>query len=248
MAGMFKTIKDSILTKTDIEQNKATKQKTNFHTTNSSDIALTVDVPKDFAVEKCVVNSQGKTVCSKIKQPSHVQLTYGDLAQELYEFSRIGVKNIVADILKRGVPPDMYKDPKTGRTALLQAVEQQHADIVVMLLRAGANVNQADNDGVTSLMLAAYTPNAQLVNILLNAGADVNAAIPNGTTSLMNAVYMGDVQSVGLLLRAGADVNAKSYGKVTAWIIANKMYQQEPTSQRQQIIEMLNSKKSTNRR
>ena len=249
MAGMFNTAKESILNKTDTEANRATKQKTNSQGKNSSDVALTVDVPKDFAVEKCVVNSQEKTVCSKVKQPSQVQLTYGDLAQQLYEFSRIGVKSIVSDILKYGVPPDMHKDPKTGRTALLEAVEQQHVDIVVMLLRAGANVNQADNDGVTPLMLAAYVSNAQLVNMLLKAGAKVNIACRDGVSALMLAVGKGNVQSVSLLLSAGADlyVNVEG-GRVSALRIANKMYQQDPTPQRQQIIEMLNSKTSTNRR
>ena len=58
----------------------------------------------------------------------------------------------------------------TGFTPLLIAACEGHLRTCQLLLRAGANPNQATPDGSASLLLAAQAGNAPLVHTLLHAG------------------------------------------------------------------------------
>ena len=77
-----------------------------------------------------------------------------------------------------------------------------------MLLRAGVNVNAADDHGVTPLSRASENGSAAMVEKLLEAGADANALRPSGLTPLMIASRTGNVAVVEAILARGADVNA----------------------------------------
>jgi ankyrin repeat protein len=66
---------------------------------------------------------------------------------------------------------------KDGETPLCMASEKGHAEVVKMLLGAGADVNKAaTDDGATPLWTASYHGHAEVVKMLLSAGADVNKA------------------------------------------------------------------------
>jgi uncharacterized protein len=96
-----------------------------------------------------------------------------------------------------------------GMTALHWAAERDDAELVRMLLAAGANVRAATRiNGYTPLLLAARAGHAAVMTPLVDAGADVNAATANGTTALMFAAAAGDVEAVRILLDRGANVNA----------------------------------------
>ncbi|MCP4748815.1 MAG: ankyrin repeat domain-containing protein [Desulfobacteraceae bacterium] len=80
---------------------------------------------------------------------------------------------------------------------------------------AGADVNQADNNGITLLHLAAHEGHIEVVKLLLShPNIDVNQADNNGITLLHLAARRGHVEIVKLLLsRPGIDVNkADNYG------------------------------------
>jgi ankyrin repeat protein len=79
---------------------------------------------------------------------------------------------------------------------------------VERLLRAGANPNVVDADGVPALMTATVFANAEMVDVLLKHGGDANQVGPGGATALMWAVP--DVEKVRLLAARGANVNARS--------------------------------------
>ncbi len=65
-----------------------------------------------------------------------------------------------------------------GVNPLLMAAQHGHAEIVHLLLNAGANVNQAQQNGVNPLHIAVQHNNVEAVRLLINAGADVNPAQP----------------------------------------------------------------------
>jgi ankyrin repeat protein len=71
--------------------------------------------------------------------------------------------------------------------SLLLASLRGHADVVKLLLAAGANANAMIDDGATSLFLASEGGYGDVVKLLLAAGANVNAALKDGTTPLMVA-------------------------------------------------------------
>ena len=110
-----------------------------------------------------------------------------------------------------------------GRTALLTAAIEGHADIVKTLLGAGANVNATDKEDYTALICAAIKGHVETVHTLPGAGANVDAARNNGNTPLIIAAMEGHVDIVHTLLGAGANVDATDIEDYTALIwAANK--------------------------
>lgn len=69
---------------------------------------------------------------------------------------------------------------QAGEMALHIATEQEHQDLVEVLLQAGAHVNVVDRDNRTPLMLAARVGQVSLVSLLLKYGAHLDACDNNG--------------------------------------------------------------------
>ena len=72
-------------------------------------------------------------------------------------------------------PDDMICD-EDGSRPLMLASDRGHAEVVHLLLEAGADRNLANDDGDTALMLASKTGRIEVVRLLLDAGADRNKA------------------------------------------------------------------------
>lgn len=121
--------------------------------------------------------------------------------------------------------------------ALHAASQNGHAEIVRLLLAAGADVNAKGDDEVTALHAASQNGHVEIVKLLLAAGADVDAeisraffrepdhlvesmkaieplgppmAVLNYHTPLILASQNGHVEIVKLLLQAGAKVNVST--------------------------------------
>lgn len=129
-----------------------------------------------------------------------------------------------------------------GKTALMHVAESffatgKRAEVVKLLVEAGANINLKGKDGRTALMLAAMAGYADSIQALIEAGADLDAKDDNGNTAMMlaeggrhpkivrllkqtgaseegmneialiRAAYDGNVEQVRALIQAGADVN-----------------------------------------
>jgi ankyrin repeat protein len=78
-----------------------------------------------------------------------------------------------------------------------------------LLIRAGANVNAANEYGVTPLALACVNRSTGMVETLLKGGANPSVTQWTGETPLIVCALTGAVEGVKLLLSRGADVNAK---------------------------------------
>ncbi|MCA8927077.1 MAG: ankyrin repeat domain-containing protein [Alphaproteobacteria bacterium] len=90
---------------------------------------------------------------------------------------------------------------------LHDAVIAGDADMVRMLLRAGARADTADIAGLTPLHYAAALGKADAIPLLIGAGADPNARDARGVTPLHLAAASGRTGSVKALLLGGADPN-----------------------------------------
>ena len=102
-------------------------------------------------------------------------------------------------------------------------------------LKAGANINAADEHGNTALIHAYDKDNEEVAEFLMKNGADVNAAGRDGWTLLMLACDRGDKEMTLALIANGAYVNvvqdssytpllyacAKGYKEITQVLIAN---------------------------
>ena len=91
---------------------------------------------------------------------------------------------------------------------LLQSVSDvsRAEDVVAALLKAGGDVNEADEYGTTLLLWAVGEGHVDMVKALLAAGADVNKAGNYGYTPLHRSAC-GRADIIKALIAAGADVN-----------------------------------------
>jgi len=102
---------------------------------------------------------------------------------------------------------DINASEPDGSTALYWAAQRANADIVDVLLAAGANPKIANRYNVTPLSLASMNGDAAIIERLLKAGVDANSTSEEGQTALMTASLSGKVDAVKVLLEHGADVN-----------------------------------------
>lgn len=111
-----------------------------------------------------------------------------------------------------------------GTTALHWASYRDDLERADQLIRAGANVNAANDLGATPLWLASQNGSEAMVRRLLAAGANPNAALLAGETPLMVASRSGNPAVVEQLLAKGAKVNLRGSRGQTAlmWAVSQK--------------------------
>ncbi len=110
-----------------------------------------------------------------------------------------------------GVPPHgQYgynrEIPHGGNTALLFAARAGDLASALLLVDAGADVNDTNAWGVSAVTMAAHSGYRELVAFLLERGADPDAA-EAGFAALHEAVLRRDAELAAVLLDHGADPN-----------------------------------------
>jgi ankyrin repeat protein len=115
---------------------------------------------------------------------------------------------------------------------LLDAVQHQNLHLVPELIRHGADVNAASQNGWTPLMLAILHDSRSLAKLLLDNGADPNlttASEENPCRSpLAVAISNGRVEMVKLLMTHDVDTQSISGGEQTALTLARKLALRPP--------------------
>jgi uncharacterized protein len=100
-----------------------------------------------------------------------------------------------------------------GTPLILAAAYNKNPEVIVVLLKAGADLNARDlNYGSTALHWAAtYNTNPDVVSALLQAGADVNArnTREDMTPLIWAAVKNSNPEIIHRLLEAGADATIR---------------------------------------
>jgi ankyrin repeat protein len=88
-----------------------------------------------------------------------------------------------------------------GRTPLHLATDNNHIEIVRILLDSGADPSLANDGGWTALHIAADKGHEDIVDLLLRRGVDINAETKLGETPLHWAAWNGHLTVTKLLLR-----------------------------------------------
>jgi len=96
-----------------------------------------------------------------------------------------------------------------GNLALSAAAVAGDRELIGILLKGGARVNDVNADGRTALMIACSVGSIDFIQALLDAGADVSLRSKNGKTSLHYAAVRALPELVDLLLARGADATAR---------------------------------------
>ena len=91
-----------------------------------------------------------------------------------------------------------------GRPILFWAIQEEHLNVVRILVYSGASPERRDNAGFTPLDQAVGAGNFRIVQWLLDAGAKVNVRTCNGSV-LHTACAYRRLKIVRLLLKHGAD-------------------------------------------
>ena len=103
----------------------------------------------------------------------------------------------VADLLNQ---EDPNKPNRVGDTPLIIASSHGRADLVRLLLEAGADANGRNVEGYTVLMQAAESGSVDVTHELLVAGADATAKVGDGATALYMAARAGQTRVVDELI------------------------------------------------
>jgi ankyrin repeat protein len=125
---------------------------------------------------------------------------------------------------------DIHSEKFSGGTAIHEAADGGHADVVELLISMRAAVDLTDNYGGTALHRAAVRGHDRVAELLIDAGADVNkkydhVVVANllkdtellqhlttryilGGTPLHEAAKYGRISVVQVLLQKGADYHA----------------------------------------
>ena len=167
------------------------------------------------------------------KDPKQINATDSKGRTVLDRATRSGKKELVAFLLEKGAPEDIFaaaivghadqvaallkQDPKlinarggNGRTALHWAALYGQNKVIELLLARKADVNSLDEDGFTPLHWAATFNQSDAVKLLLANKANMNLKVPKyGWTALRLAVIHGHIATAEAILNAGADPNVK---------------------------------------
>jgi ankyrin repeat protein len=110
-----------------------------------------------------------------------------------------------------------------GQAALHVAARLGQAQVVKVLLEAGANADQADMDGWTPLRAAAWGGHTEVVELLVGHGCILDSVDAENRTALRAAAWSGHEEIVKIMLQNGANVNLTDHEGRTALIAAAYM-------------------------
>ena len=119
--------------------------------------------------------------------------------------ARVGKTEAATIFLDNNAEADAVNE--FGATAMHEAVDGNHVDVVQALVERRANPNIQDGRGNTPLMLAARSGHAEVIRALMDGPMKVELEVQNnaGQTALTWAVVNGHIKVVRLLMSLGSD-------------------------------------------
>lgn len=121
-----------------------------------------------------------------------------DPEMDLSDAASSGDSVSVRSLLDNGANPD--EPIVTGLTPLMRAANRDHAEVVQMLIDAGADVH-ALSDGLTAVHVAAGAEAVASLSVLLDAGADPTVRSRSGMNALDHAASAGATETLETLVR-----------------------------------------------
>lgn len=144
-----------------------------------------------------------------------------DVVSPFLQAAKEGNAAELAKGLGAGLPAAMYDED--GITALMMAAMSGNVEACGVLMRGGADVNEAEcTNSRTPLMFAAQGGHTALVSDFLSKGADATKADTDGSTALMWAALAGKVETVNVLKGAAGAAATNGEG-MNALAIAEKV-------------------------
>ncbi|NXT15038.1 ANKE1 protein, partial [Prunella fulvescens] len=124
------------------------------------------------------------------------------------------VKETCLIFLEKGADPHI-RDPATGRTAVMEAAREGAAEVVLELLRRGADVNLFDFERHSAAHFAAKGGFLEILAIISGYGADLKLVALNGNTPLHYAAEGGFTDCCRYIGQRGCDPTWSNLSKLT---------------------------------
>uniref|UniRef100_A0A7S0WJH8 Uncharacterized protein n=1 Tax=Pyramimonas obovata TaxID=1411642 RepID=A0A7S0WJH8_9CHLO len=182
---------------------------------------------KDTPLMRAAGNGHTEVVELMVQHGAAVDLEDWEGSTALIKAALSGSAANVRLLLEWGAKVDHCTSDRS--TALMRAVERAEADmeVVVELIKARADVNRQNHEGISALMLAAMHGEPTIAEALLRRGAEVNQETPEtGWTALLLAAESAEpqyeeetphlVEVFEMLLFDGAEVNHSDSSGCTA--------------------------------
>jgi ankyrin repeat protein len=144
-----------------------------------------------------VRNGHEHLVLLLLERGADVEAAMDNGAKPLYISATQGRVQIAKLLLRAYANIESFNS-KTQRTALCQAITNNHIEIVKLLLDGGVSLNTLLSGRNTPLYIAARNNNAQIVELLLEYGADKTIQLGDGST-VEDHIEQGS--SVAMVLR-----------------------------------------------
>lgn len=129
------------------------------------------------------------------------------------------------------------QEDNIGFTPLLLATVYNRLPNMEMIIKAGADLTHAEQDGDTALHFAADKNNVEAANLLLEKGIDINTTDKHGWTALHIAAREGHREIVQFLIDRNIDIEKKESKGRTAREIALKYKKNMLVEYMDQIVE-----------
>lgn len=145
----------------------------------------------------------------------------------LYNASEANFEDIVKVLLTCNNLRDDISD-KIGRTALYQAIINNHPIIIKLLFEHGANIHYPDKEGLTPLIIAIRNQNTEVVRMftsgpLNNRGREGGTNLYHAVDSIGQEEKTDDLECIRLLIyHYNADVNICDYQNRSPLLLACK--------------------------
>ncbi|XP_076108740.1 uncharacterized protein LOC143076759 [Mytilus galloprovincialis] len=96
---------------------------------------------------------------------------------------------------------------KDGTSHLFMACQEEHTEVVQMLINNKADINKCRDTGVSPLFMACQNGHTEVVQMLINNKADINKCRDTGGSPLFVACQEGHTEEVQMLINNKADIN-----------------------------------------
>ncbi len=114
-------------------------------------------------------------------------------------------------LIKKLSAAELNKKNAPGQTYLYRVVKNGNNTLAELLIKRGASLDLADNNGITPLMIAAMDCNKDVLNLLIKNKAKLDAQDRFGWTALMWSALRNKQECALALIKAGAQTSIESH-------------------------------------
>jgi ankyrin repeat protein len=126
---------------------------------------------------------------------------------------------IISILVRQNKAPEVMRRRNKDEFNIIDLVlKNRLGELLPIIIKAGADINSHDINGVTPLMVAAHYF-AESIPLLVEKGARLEDKTNEGNTALISAIFFKNKEAVELLLEAGANANDRNSIKNTTPLV-----------------------------